>query len=475
MCRREFLLTTGAAAAGLAMSRQASVVLGANAAVVPPPAKVPATVRVAFLYPPSETLRKQGYFSWPGSGFDAEGHHQQYARKLGGIGKELGIRLLIEDKALGGQEDADRFIARVKQEKPDGLLLIAFKKSEWAQVNRIIEQTRVPTVAMATIGVLLMTHIQQLRGKPGVHVISSLDNFEAIRDGLNLIRTARWMQQATILSIAGAERGEYAVPLLGTRVKRVPMPRFMEVYKGVSTDAEVQKYFREYLDGASERREPSEQDVLESARARVACERLIREEGGDALMMACLEGIAKREIPPPCLPFMSLRDAGFVAGCQNDLDATLTMMLGQQLLGKPGFQHNPACDTERNLYYCSHCTSPRKLNGSDGPATPFILRNHAEAGVGAVPQVLWPLGIDVTIAQYVSDAKPRMLVYSGKTVEIYDTPPAGGCRTNVVTTINEIPACEVRPEHMLHPTMFTGTHVERFRAFCGMYGIERRA
>ncbi len=35
---------------------------------------------------------------------------------------------------------------------------------------------------------------------------------------------------------------------------------------------------------------------------------------------------------------MSLRDEGIAAGCQADLSATLSLMLVQQLFGKPGFQ-----------------------------------------------------------------------------------------------------------------------------------------
>jgi hypothetical protein len=472
MGRREFLFTAGALAAELAGTRRP--VIAAEATTRPAGPKGVATVRVAFLYPPSEQLRKEGYFSWPGAGFDAEGHHRQYAEKLEAFGRELGVQLVFEPKALTGKADAERLIAEVKQTRPDGLLLVAFKKSEWEQIKQIIAETGVPTIAVATMGVLLMSHIQQLRHQPGVHVISSLDNFDAMRDGLNMIRTARWMRDATILSISGSERGEYAVPLLGTRVKRVPTQRFIELYHGVSGGSDVDKYVREYQQ-AKERREPSETDVVEAARAMVACERLIREEGGEALMMSCLEGIAKREIPPPCLAFMSLRDAGFVAGCQNDLDATLTMMLGQQLLGKPGFQHNPACDTEKNLYYGSHCTSPRRLAGPKGPAQPFILRDHAEAGVGAVPQVLWPIGEAVTIAQYISDEQPRLFAYAGKTVELYDMPPAGGCRTNLVATVEGIGACDITPEHMLHPTLFLGDHVAQLQAFCRLYGVQLRA
>ena len=475
MHRRDFLRTAGLAAAGLAAGPESllAAVSGVPASA-PANVKGPATIRAAFLYPPTESLKKEGYYSWPGSGFDAEGHHRDYASRIGAIARDLGVRLLLDEQALAGPAAADRFIQEVKQQKPDGLLLIPFKKSEWESVKRIIAETGVPTVAMATIGVLLMPSIQELRGKPGVFVISSLDNFDAIRDGMNMIRTRRWMRDAVILSIADDQPAELAVPVLGTRIRGVPMKKYSEVYKSTPADGEVNQIARAYLGDAKERREPSPDDVLEAARAHVALKRLIEQERADAMMMKCLDGIAKRVIPPPCMSFMDLRDAGIVAGCQNDLDATLTMMIGQQLLGKPGFQHNPACDTAKNLYYGSHCTCPRKLEGPAGPARDYILRSHAESGIGAVPQVLWPEGMELTIVQYVTGDKPEMLIYSGKTVSNYDTPPAGGCRTSLCATLNEIPACDLKPEHMLHLAMFAGNHAAQLRAFCQMFGIATR-
>ena len=475
MHRRDFLRTAGLAAAGLAAGPESllAAVSGVPASA-PANVKGPATIRAAFLYPPTESLKKEGYYSWPGSGFDAEGHHRDYASRIGAIARDLGVRLLLDEQALAGPAAADRFIQEVKQQKPDGLLLIPFKKSEWESVKRIIAETGVPTVAMATIGVLLMPSIQELRGKPGVFVISSLDNFDAIRDGMNMIRTRRWMRDAVILSIADDQPAELAVPVLGTRIRGVPMKKYSEVYKSTPADGEVNQIARAYLGDAKERREPSPDDVLEAARAHVALKRLIEQERADAMMMKCLDGIQKRVIPPPCMSFMDLRDAGIVAGCQNDLDATLTMMIGQQLLGKPGFQHNPACDTAKNLYYGSHCTCPRKLEGPAGPARDYILRSHAESGIGAVPQVLWPEGMELTIVQYVTGDKPEMLIYSGKTVSNYDTPPAGGCRTSLCATLNEIPACDLKPEHMLHLAMFAGNHAAQLRAFCQMFGIATR-
>jgi len=201
--------------------------------------KESATIRAAFLYPSTESLKKAGYYSWPGSNFDAEGHHRDYAGRITAIAKDLGVRLVLDEQALAGPAAADRFIQEVKQQKPDGLLLIPFKKSEWESVKRIIAETGVPTVAMATIGVLLMPHIQELRGKPGVFVISSLDNFDAIRDGMNMIRVRRWLREAVILSIADDQPAELTVPVLGTRIRGAPVKKYTEVYKATPADGEV--------------------------------------------------------------------------------------------------------------------------------------------------------------------------------------------------------------------------------------------
>ena len=95
----------------------------------------------------------------------------------------------------------------------------------------------------------------------------------------------------------------------------------------------------------------------------------------------------------------------------------------------------------------------------------------AEAGVGVVPQVLWPEGQEITMAHYLTAKKgdgPQMLVYSGKVAGCYDTPPAGGCRTNVVLTINEVDACDAKG---MHQTIFYGSHAQQLKAYCQMFGI----
>lgn len=470
LLRREFLCSTGAAAVGMAW--RSGLVMGATE--TEPLAgreKKPALVRAAFFYPSTESLRQAGYYSWPGSGFDAEGHHRRYGAKIAEIGGQLKMNVRVEDQAICAQDEITRFIKQVQEDKPDGLLLVAFKKSEWDAIVRVVRETGIPTVAVATLGVLLQGNINQLYREPGVYTISSLDNFEAMAYGLRMIRTASWLRQARILSIIGEEKKEDREPHFGTGIRVVPTQAIVEMFESIPRDGRVREIAWEYLSRAKERREPREEDVLEAARAYVALQRLLEREQADVLMMECLGPLRTGRFVAPCMGFMSLRDAGIVAGCQNDLDSTMTMMLMQQLFDRPGFQQNPAFDSEQNMYFAAHCTCPSKMQGPDGPAEPYILRNHAEAGTGVVPQVLFPEGREVTVADYMSAAEPKMSIYSGKIVTCLDSPPAGGCRTNVLTTIDGADPSQMQVGPHGHMTMCYGNYTRQLRAFCQMYKI----
>jgi hypothetical protein len=198
--RRDFLHAAGSAAAGISLSSGQS--LGAAA-----PArstnllKGSTTVRGAFIYPPTESLREAGYYSWPGSGFDAEERQKQYMERIKKIEQDLEMRISMNETPLDDAESVTRFIGEVKQSKPDGLLLVLFKKGHWGHVTRIVEETKIPTVVLATLGILLVEHINQLHRKPGVYLINSLDNLDAVQEGMKMIRTGRRMRDSLIASI----------------------------------------------------------------------------------------------------------------------------------------------------------------------------------------------------------------------------------------------------------------------------------
>ncbi len=468
LSRRGFLQAMGTTtAAGLSMNLTRAA---ADSPVATARQEATAVVRGAFVYPPTEKLRKVGYYSWPGSTFDAEGKQKEYMARIRQMEEKLGIRIVMDEKPLDTEADTTRFINEVKHSKPDGLLLIPFKKGHWPHVVRIVEETQVPSVVLATLGVLLVGHIRQLHDKAGAYLVSSLDDLDSVEDGMKMIRTAYRMRNNLLLDIRGSEPGESTVPHLGTTVRRITHERFYATFDKTKVTDDVKRLAKSYRRGAKDMVEPDDEDVLQAARCYFALKSLIEEEKAGALMMDCLPGLKKpHKHVPPCMGFMTLRDEGIPAGCQSDLNATLSLMLVQELFGKPGFQQNAAMDTERNLYFGAHCTSASKMNGVDEPPEPFILRNHAEAGWGCVPRVLYSEGQPATIALYESGDKPQMIVYTGEIVECPPIPPTGGCRSNLLMTINEVDdVCDVKG---MHQTVFYGDHGDGLRKFCQLFRI----
>ncbi|MBC8185169.1 hypothetical protein H8E88_29085 [candidate division KSB1 bacterium] len=473
MDRRDFIKTMGVVAASVSMA--SGELMGATGPekAIPRKKNVP-FVRGAFVYPPSEILRKEGYYSWPGSSFDAEGKQKEYVNRLKKMEDKLAMRIDMEKGSLDTDEDVNKFIHVIKNSKPDGLLLIPFKKGHWGKVIRIVEETNLPTVILATMGVLLMPHVRQIYKRPGVYMINSLDNLDAVEEGMKMIKVARWMSDARIVNINGKQIVETIVPIIGTQVRTVPHQMFYDDFKGIKNTDEVKALAKSYLQGAKEIVEPSKDDIFEAAKTYFVSKGIIKSQKADALMMNCLPGLKRpHQHVPPCMGYMNLRDEGIAMGCESDLDATLTMMLLQEFFGKPGFQHNPSVDTEKNLYFGAHCTSASKMSGVDGTAEPVILRNHAEAGWGVVPRVLFKKGQEVTIAKYLSVKKPnetpQMLIYSGEIVDCPPIPPTGGCRTNVITTLNELEnVAELKGHHLI---LIYGNHAKQLRDFCLLHKI----
>lgn len=470
-CRRDFLHTAGMAAGAVAGLFASAIGAETSQEEAPAPKKLPApkkgtvTVLGAFVYPPSESLRKKEYWSAPGVDFDAEGRQKQYMARIREMEKKLGMRISMEEKALDSPTDVAQFISKVKQAKPDGLLLIPFYKGHWSHVMRIFGETEMPTVVLATLGVLLGPRINQLYRAAGAYLITSLDDLDAVEYGMRMINTARRMRESRIISIAGPKAVDYVVPGIGTQVRVLPLSRYYDEIERTPVTAEVRQLAQTWKQNAKEIIEPSEEDLVTAARMYFLNKRILEDEKGDAIMMNCLQ----RGRFLPCMSYMHLRDHGTAAGCQNDLDATLTMMLLLHLFDRPGFMGNAGMDTVNNLYHHAHCTSASKLNGTGTPSEPYILRDFAHSGLACVPEVLLREGQEVTMAHYLHGKTPQMLVYTGTVVKNCHMPPAGGCRTNVTMTINEVEdVCDVKG---MHQTVIYGNYARQLRAFCQLYGI----
>ncbi len=465
--RREFLAALGATC-GAAAFPWATAGAGETA---PRRKKEGATVRAIFLYPPSETFSDDpdGWWSWPGNEFDAEGRHKKYMAALAEMEERLGMTIVAEKRSVASSEDTHQVIQELEASRPDGVLLIMFYNRSLSLADQILkasDELGLPVVFFIGLGVKhgSVTHYR----RPGVYFIQSLDNLDAIEYGMRMINTRKRLSQSLLLSITEAEKPrEGTEEFFGIKVRVIPFAQYAELFHKARLDGATRRLMKEVQGKATEIRGVTSESMQNAMRAHLALMELLRREGADGLTMNCL----KRGMLKPCLSFSLLNGALVPAACENDFPAVYTQLLGQELLGRPGFQHNPCFETEKNHYYASHCTCASRLYGPEGPERPYLLRRFAHTNEGSCAiQVFWKPGDPVTMMRYYPGKNPKLDIYTGRVAASHPMPPAAGCTTNVEIEITDRPdACMVKGHHNL---LFCGDFARKLRRFAQLYKIE---
>jgi len=464
--RRGFLTSMGVAAGALSVTPLHTVAAADDAPG--PSQKQGALVRAVFVYPPSSTFASDpnGWWSWPGNEFDAEARQREYTAALRGVEKKLGMRVEVDEQSVASEEGARRVADEVRANSPDGLLVVMFYNRSLSHADVLLEAAEasgIPAIFFIGLGV---KHggIRQYR-RPGVYFIQSLDNLDAIESGLRMINAKKIMGQCRLLSITEADEPREGVePFLGITVRVIPFAQYADAFHAAAIDEKAREFIAAFTGGAKEIRGVTQEALDNAARAHLALEKLLTEEQADGVTMNCL----KRGMLKPCMSFSALNSRLTPAACENDLPALYTQLLGQLLTGRPGFQHNPCFETERNHYYASHCTCATKLYGPDGPHLPYLLRRFAHTNEGSCAiQVFWNPGDPVTMVRYYPGDEPALDVYAGKVATSHPMPPAAGCTTNVEIEITDRPdACMVQGHHNL---LFCGDYARRFRLFSQLF------
>ena len=464
MARREFLVRLPAIPVGI------SAVLGTlgRAAAQPVTAASSAVeagpvVRAAFLRPPGKY-----WMGWPGAFYDVDGHQQEWTRLIAEAGQTLGVHVTMNQRPLQDDAQVADFITKTKAHPPEAVLLTLLHMNQWGQVNKIVE-AGLPTIIFSPIGMAFTGHFSELSRRPKVYLVSSMD-FGAVKYGLKMVRAAYQMANARVVLVAGNERADSVTPNLGTKVRRIPRKRFLDEYNSIGDTAEVKQIADERIAHAQAVREPTRKDVENAARTYIATKRILETEEGDAITMDCLGLVGERLMPtPPCMGWQMVNDEGLTAGCEGDMDACLSLMLVRRLFDRPGFMQDPVPEWPANRFLGAHCTCATRLDGFDKPPAPYILRHHSESDIGVAIQTLWRVGQPITIAQF--GGPESMLIYTGTVVGNMDTPPAGGCRTDVIVEMKNLP--DARDIQGFHQVLFYGDFERELRCYCQMYNIKQ--
>ena len=130
-----------------------------------------------------------------------------------------------------------------------------------------------------------------------------------------------------------------------------------------------------------------------------------------------------------CLALAKLNSEGYVAGCEGDVPAMITMMIARSLTGYSGFQANPASiNPETGEVLFAHCTIPFNM------VERYELDTHFESGIGVGIRGYMKEG-PITLFKVSGDLE-RHFIAEGELIRNQADPNL--CRTQQVIRLSDI-------------------------------------
>ena len=297
-----------------------------------------------------------------------------------------------------------------------------------------------------------------------------------------LLRRSRVLVSPPFKGTPEAHTPEKVKEQLGVEMVAIADGRYDEVMANVD-DRAAKAAAKQWFDEAEGIIEPNEEDVLKAARASLTLDRLIAENRIDGLCVGtCMRWLSRGF---PCLGFSRLNDRGIPAACDGDMDCLLTMLIFQHALNRAGFLGNAGgADTAKNAFHLSHCSAPLRMEGPASPRAPYLLRRHAEVRGGAVTEVHYRIGQEVTFTKLIH--LDTLLVFTGKIIEVPKVPKGEerGCRTELVAEVEDaasllenwgggvLGASAKDYYASLHRVCYYGDHTQSIRHMAHLMGLK---
>lgn len=217
---------------------------------------------------------------------------------------------------------------------------------------------------------------------------------------------------------------------LGISLQYIPMEELLEEYSSLKD--EVAESWNKIVGCGSTDRSlsgsegpistPVKQAIPGAYRLYKALQTIVSDYGLSGLTIRCFDLLTAIH-NTGCLALARLNSEGYVAGCEGDVPAMLSMMIGRAVSGVSGFQANPSSiDPETGEIVFSHCTVPLDMVSS------FGLDTHFESGIGVGIRGQLPSG-PVTVFKVSGDLS-RHFVCEGELLRCEAKPDL--CRTQTV-------------------------------------------
>ena len=437
--------------------------------------------------------RPSGEPTWPTIGYDYEGEAENILSYLRERIKDIEFLPFHAESKQRAEE-----ILRETREKVVGY--VVYLLGIWTLVPETVARCGKPTVIIddlfAGSGEFLATMAEARKEKLPVIGIATT-NKSNIVEAINLFKPIYMLRQSKIISIREFETSTYYEPILGPEVNEIDFRKvqYSSEYENIlrklfgvrlekiSVDAlnnlidkipdeEAEKIARMWINSALKIVEPSEEEILKSAKMYIAMRKMLHQKKAQAITVDCLELIYTGKLKAyPCLGFSQLLNEGFVGACEADLDSVVSQLVAIYLTGRPGFISDPVINQSDGTITYAHCVAPTKVYGPLGPNAPYIIRSHAEDQKGAALQVLYPVGEHITTFK-VNVLEKAFAIHSGIIVANSDEPKA--CRTKVVAKADTDTILErwnMEANFHWHRVSVVGDYRERLIKFARLLGL----
>jgi L-fucose isomerase-like protein len=364
---------------------------------------------------------------WPNIGYDFEANKAEFMKNLRQYCPDVEFLPVTAMK----NEDAKRILQSGVE--VDGTI-VYLSGCLWGSVTEEIAEAGKPTVLVDNLfagsGEFLTSYAGVRRKGLPVAAVSSSE-FKDVAQAVRALDTIKKLKDSTVLVVGGKPDNKIE-GCFGTRMVGVEFPEINEAYN-TADKSTAQKWADQWMKEAAKIIEPKKADIVKSAILYVAMTDLMKRYNAQAIAVNCLGGFYGGHMPAyPCLGFMQLNNDGFVGACEADQRSTITMLLMNYLVGRPGFISDPVIDTAKNRIIYAHCVAPTKVFGPDGPSNPFHIRSHSEDRKGACDRSLMPLDEMTTTIEF-DAGKKQVIFHQGKTVENVDLDLA--CRNKLAVEV----------------------------------------
>lgn len=416
---------------------------------------------------------KQGEPGWPYIDYDYKRRTEEIISKL-----EENIPEIEFSKAILYSPDEARKMLDAEKGNYDGYLV--YLTTLWTGIPEFTVLNYHPVVVADELfsgsGGFINTHSLIKREKlPVVSIASS--NFKDIVDGVKLFPVMKKMKNSRILAVFDEEGffvNSYVInkikEIFGTEVLQMKSEEINSYYREVDV-SEAEKIKTKWIKEAVKVVEPSEDEILKSAKLFLAIKKAMDDKNADASTVDCLSLCYEHKLPAyPCLSFFQLNNDGLTGVCEADLEAAITQLLIRYLTGRPGYISDPVIDVATNQIIYAHCVATNKVYGPDGLANPYIIRSHAEDRRGASVQSLMPLEETVTTVKVSLDK--AFAIHQGKTIANVEQDK--GCRTKLAAGVEAEKILEKYHFELFkwHLVTCYGDFRKQFINLATLYGLE---